>query len=672
MSPLYRRTLLTALLTSIGLFVVVLIAANLILVRSYEEVERRDVENNTQRAVNALSDQVAALNQIALGWSKWDDTRQFIADQNETFQQVNLVPGTFIGTGFEQSIWLNTDDEIVFRKAVDHATAAEIPVPDDLLVQVQPGKPLITHPDETSEITGLVRLESGLMIISSLPVLNSEGVGPINGTQVWGQYVQADEIERLAETTRLGVEIRELDDPNLPADYAEAKEEFEWEKELVTYVLPQSENNIAGFTILKDLYGAPIAIMRAEMPRPIYQQGQSTIRYFLLAIMLVGLVFTVINLTSLERNVLRRVASLSKSVDIIRETDQMKTPILISGSDEITNLGRGMRSMLDQVAEGRQRLSRYNQELEQRVAERTRELSETNTKLIREVAERNQAQLEAAQARDQALEALRFRTQILANVSHDARTPLTAISLQTELLQKGMLGEVTPKQQETLGRMLHSSRQLLSFINNMLSEAQLNAGRLTMSYARISPETLTEQAVTMMQPIAERKGLALNLSIDPSTPHEVTADPERLKQVLNNLIDNAIKFTSTGSIMVSTRRHLSENDPSKWVITVADTGQGIPKENIDRIFDPFYQIDGSMTRDANRGVGLGLSIVKQTIEAMGGTLVVESITNDAPNRGTTFTITLPTEPLSTVQTEPTPDHQQPLPVEPYQKDHVSS
>jgi signal transduction histidine kinase len=278
-------------------------------------------------------------------------------------------------------------------------------------------------------------------------------------------------------------------------------------------------------------------------------------------------------------------------------------------------------------------LKEVNDHLEQRVAARTADLTEAIELLRLEVAERRQAEELLAQAHDQALEALRLKTQILSNVSHDARTPLTAIMLHAELMQRGTYGAITDKQGQRLDSILVSARQLLSFINNLLGEAQLSSGNLQLNMAPLSPTQLMRDIGLITIPLAERKDLKMSLEVAPSVPSQIVSDADRLKQIITNLCDNAIKFTSSGQISVL----LTKKETNHLFLTVKDTGRGIPKEALDRIFEAFWQVDGSSTRDVNRGVGLGLSIVKQLVTAMNGIVAVDS----ELGQGTTFTIQLP-------------------------------
>ena len=282
-------------------------------------------------------------------------------------------------------------------------------------------------------------------------------------------------------------------------------------------------------------------------------------------------------------------------------------------------------------------LQEKNDMLEMRVMERTADLSATNKQLHQEIDERKQIEIELAQARDQALTALQLKSQILANVSHDARTPLNIITLYTQMLQKGIPGALSEKQASMLETILVSSRELLHFINNLLDEAHLQTQTMSPKTAEIDLQQWLIERSTVLQPLAQRKEIELRTEFDTNMHPVVQTDPEGLKQILNNLVDNAIKFTSEGTVTV----RIFMFDEAHWAMQVEDTGLGIPLEAQETIFEAFWQVDGSTTRQVNRGVGLGLSIVKQRLHLLGGSIQLQS----NPQKGSIFTAVLPFTPI---------------------------
>lgn len=297
----------------------------------------------------------------------------------------------------------------------------------------------------------------------------------------------------------------------------------------------------------------------------------------------------------------------------------------VDSNDEIGLLGHAFNSMANQL---QQTLTG----LEQRVAERTTELRTTNYQLRQEITQRQQIEQELIQARDQALEASRLKTELLAKVSHELRTPLSAIWGYAELLQLGTYGDVSNKQEAMLGEIIKSAQYQTTLVNELLDQAQLDAGRLKLEISNFAPTEIIDGALAKMQPLAKAKELNLLVHIADNMPANLRGDLTRLQQILLNLVGNAIKFTESGRVQVN----LSRCSPTHWSMQVSDTGPGISAEAQVRIFEPFGQVDGSATRQ-HRGTGLGLSIVKQLVTLMGGQIKLES----EFGQGSTFTVMLP-------------------------------
>jgi len=266
-------------------------------------------------------------------------------------------------------------------------------------------------------------------------------------------------------------------------------------------------------------------------------------------------------------------------------------------------------------------LRAINQELDERVEERTRELREANIQL--------------AEANEGLMELDRLKSRFVSTVSHELRTPLGVVQGFTEMLLTGVYGPLADKQKNALHRIERNTKTLQNIVNDLLDQARIEAGQLSLQVAPLRPTELATEVESMMGVIADRKGLALTTSVDPDMPASLYGDRERLLQILLNLVTNAIKFTETGGVHV--RMYLPEGSKlSHWAIDVADTGPGISEEDRAVIFVPFHRLDDSMTRQ-HRGVGLGLSIVQQLVELMEGTITLSS----ELGHGSTFTVLLP-------------------------------
>jgi phosphoserine phosphatase RsbU/P len=235
----------------------------------------------------------------------------------------------------------------------------------------------------------------------------------------------------------------------------------------------------------------------------------------------------------------------------------------------------------------------------------------------------------------------------LATLSHDLRSPLNAIDSYAELMEMEILGSITDRQREALGRIRLSGRHLLAVLENVLEMTRLSAGVVRVHADSVVLGTVVEEAAMMVRPSATAKGQSMSVTVD--GPIVVTADPDRLRQILVTLVGNAVKYTGEGGSI-----HLSVSKREKkgrkcGAVAVEDTGSGISAEEINSIFRPYYRVPGAET-EAPEGAGLGLAISRELIRQMDGEIEVES----EPGRGSTFTIYLPIPDSEPGSTAPAP------------------
>jgi signal transduction histidine kinase len=241
------------------------------------------------------------------------------------------------------------------------------------------------------------------------------------------------------------------------------------------------------------------------------------------------------------------------------------------------------------------------------------------------------AQQVAAAAQAVAEAASRAKSEFLAVMSHELRTPLNAISGYVDLIEMGLRGPVTPEQRSDFERIQRSQRHLMGLINGVLNYSRLDAGAVHYDMQDVGVDVVLATCEALIAPQAAAKGLAISFGgCDAGV--KVRADGEKLQQIVLNLLSNAVKFTEPGG-----RITLScAAKPHAVAITVSDTGRGIAAENIDRIFEPFVQLDAGLVR-THEGVGLGLAISRDLARGMGGDLTVES----TPGTSSAFTLVLP-------------------------------
>lgn len=301
----------------------------------------------------------------------------------------------------------------------------------------------------------------------------------------------------------------------------------------------------------------------------------------------------------------------------------------------VTIVWRGWKTINQQqiaLTHANDALQNAHVNLEQKVETRTIELQETNQLLQQEILERKRMEESLIFARDKALEVSRLKSEILARVSHELRTPLSAILGYTEMIRAAVYGPITEEQFKVTDKIVSKTQNLTNLVSELLTQAQLESGKLILKNEPFAPEDLVIQTQETMSVLAKVKGLSLNCEVDDTVPPILIGDSLRIQQIVTNLVGNAIKFTDAGHVNFC----IYQPEPSNWVLEVKDTGPGIPVEDQADIFDSFIQTDGSITRKHD-GFGLGLSIVKQLTSMMEGNVKLES----RVGQGTTFTISLP-------------------------------
>ena len=370
----------------------------------------------------------------------------------------------------------------------------------------------------------------------------------------------------------------------------------------------------------RDLSG----VLPAQLTVEFSQQGQylSTLENLLtlFLVMLALIMIAMVPALRFSRQLTLPIGDMVSAVQRIRDGD-LSMAIHTRAKGELSELETALRQMVAALADAQT-------ELQQNVDQATQDLRET----LETIEIQN---IELDMARKEALKASHIKSEFLANMSHEIRTPLNGILGFTKLLDRSPL---SPRQEDYLSTIHKSAESLLAIINDVLDFSKIEAGKLSLDHTPLNLHDLIEDVQTLLAPMAQERGLEQAAIIYSDVPVALLGDPLRIRQVLTNLVSNAIKFTDLGSVVV--RAMLEEDRGAEAIIkiTVTDTGPGLNPEAQKDLFSAFTQADQSARRQEG-GTGLGLAISKRLVEGMGGEIGIDS----SEGSGSTFWFTLRTE-----------------------------
>ncbi len=342
----------------------------------------------------------------------------------------------------------------------------------------------------------------------------------------------------------------------------------------------------------------------------------------------------------------RRLAAITKHLTRSNHNGDLPTPIRAGGHDEIGVLVSAYNALVE-------RLRTFYESLERLVETRTGELRESEERLRHHAAELESANRALEEAKLAAESATRAKSEFLANMSHEIRTPMTSILGYSELIAESSgcctecsvysTCEIRTANCQHSQAVRRNAEHLLELISDILDLSKIEAGKLQIEPTRCSPARLVADVIALMRVRADAKQLNLKTELADPLPETVLTDPLRLRQMLVNLMGNAIKFADQGEVRLAVRL-IADNGPPRLRFDVTDTGIGMNEEQIGKLFQPFCQVDSSSTRKFS-GTGLGLALSKHLAEVLGGSIEVRS----TPGKGSTFSVTIDPGPLDGIR-----------------------
>jgi hypothetical protein len=336
-----------------------------IFMRSFQTIENRNTTQAVEQASGVLADRIKSLHMLNHDWAAWDDTYHFV--QNPTFNQTyissNPTDTTFASAELNFIFIIDSAGNLVFGKAYDLNNNAEIPIPASVGRQIL-SETFLHHDNVDDSASGIVLVPEGPLLVSSQPILTSQGEGPIMGTIIMAQFLDSRVIGALSSSGHLPIDVVTVNDGNMPSAFRSALSSLSENDPVVTR--PVNSKSIEGYALLNDIYSHPALILRTAIPRDVYATGASTMRYLLIALLVMAVAVGALLYYVLGRLVISRVARIADYVTDIGASADLTRRLRTEGNDELTRLGSNINSMVDTLQQSERALQARQQADEKR------------------------------------------------------------------------------------------------------------------------------------------------------------------------------------------------------------------------------------------------------------------------------------------------------------------
>jgi PAS domain S-box-containing protein len=358
---LRRRILVIIGATLVALTVGFYAVSSAILLKEFTRLEKGDVIRDVKWVENELTRRSANLNDKLTSWAVWDDTYQFVEDHNQNYIRSHLDDTDFTELQVNFIVFVNRKGQAVWSKGFDVGAHKAIPVPPDFLRLLDGGSQLLRHANADSVHEGMVLLAEGPTWVVSRPIVTSRHTGPIRGSVIFGRFLDGRTVRRIEGAMRLTLSMRRVDDPQLPADFRQARDEIHNAGVVRTQAF--EDDFISGYTIWNDVFGKPALLLRVDMPREIFANGRETIRYLVVWLLVIGLCFGLAMMVLMERFVLARLSRLIGDVDQIGANSDVGARVTVSGNDELAGLAKAVNKMLGGLQDSQVELQESQRQL---------------------------------------------------------------------------------------------------------------------------------------------------------------------------------------------------------------------------------------------------------------------------------------------------------------------
>jgi len=577
---LRRRTLLLAAVTVLMLVAGLSVALQRFVLRAFDEAEIRQSEAAVASVERALSMTAEDLDLRMADWADWDDAADYAQSGAEEFEQSNLILTSMRSAEWHLFALWTADRGLRAIRYADAGFTALAALPPRWAQELTESAPLLREARARGPSThGFVVVDGEVWLVASRPVRRSDlSPAALPARMVVGRRLGPRWIERIQRLTRLSLRV----DAHVGVGSGRR-------------VAPRDGETLVGVTHVRDISGVPSVRATVTLPRAMHAQSERLVRVLLYALGALSLLSAAISSADVHRAVVLPLGRLAETARRLGRGEAVRART--GASEEIDTLARAFNAMADDLD-------------------------------VRAAAER-EAAAALRSARDTAEAALAARSAFLATMSHEIRTPMNGVLGMATLLEDSALDA---EQREWVQTLRGAGEALLTILNDVLDLSKIEAGRLAVEVIPFDLAALCRDVVRLFSASAQQRGISIRADTEGLGTPGALGDPTRVRQVLVNLVGNAVKFTHAGSVCITARR----GDDDRVQISVRDSGIGMSPEALGRLFEPFAQADSSFARRYG-GTGLGLAISARITELMGGALTARSVEGE----GSEFTLELP-------------------------------
>ncbi len=619
---LRKKMLIIIGLAFISVAFVLYAVTRTIVIGSFINLEDQDVRTNVKRAMSALEETISGINSVCGDWAPWNDTRDFVLYGNKQFVEDNLNDSTLTNLRLNFILVFNTSGKLIYSKGVDLIEEKDHPVSKALIKRLSNHKSLFEYAHLKDSKSGIILFPEGPILISSWPISNNDEQGPVNGTLIFGRYLDEREITNIADRTHLSIHFTRIDSSRLPTDFKSAQSVFSIDQTIVIQEL--SENTIAGYMECPDILGNPCLILRVDMPRDILLHGKKSTNYFIAVLLAIGAILLIVLLIALQSIIIGPVANLTNHVLTIKKSGDLESRLFQNRQDEIGTLANEFNGMLGKLSEAHNKLT------EQSYKSGLAEMASGILHNIRNILNPMVGQISILRNK-------------INNVPLD-NIERAASELETENLddeRKKALNRYMQLGSISMVDLVRETNDQLQLFSNYISQIEEILGKQDKySHTERALEPLHLDAIikeaTDLMPQELQKSVAIEMDSDISQQPKVRAERVILLQVLMNLFNNAVESilradTPSGKIRINAEVE-SEDDINVVHAEIRDNGEGLDEETLKRIFEKGFSKKESMRS------GIGLHWCSNVVSAMDGNLYAES---DGIGQGSCFHLKIP-------------------------------